>query len=117
MIFQAPNLKILDLEFTTVNDRVLYTISKTCSGLLQLILANCFDCTEIGVKHVIENCTQLKEIDLRGCIRVHTNVFASMLSLKSLRKITAAPHFHFTEAQRKLFFKDAFFAEVSSFNS
>jgi hypothetical protein len=103
MIFQAPNLKILDLEFTTVNDRVLYTISKTCSGLLQLILANCFDCTEIGVKHVIENCTQLKEIDLRGCIRVHTNVFASMLSLKSLRKITAAPHFHFTEAQRKLF--------------
>jgi len=39
---------------------------------------------------VVENCTQLKEINLRGFDKVHANVVASMVSSRpSLRKIKA----------------------------
>ena len=43
---------------------------------------------------MVENCTQLREIDLGGCDKVHANVVASMvLSRLSLRKIGAPPSF------------------------
>jgi hypothetical protein len=101
--FEVPNLKMLDLSCTTVNDETLYAISKSCRGLLQLLLRDCDECTYMGVKYVLENCTRLKEIDLKRCRNVHTDV-ASMLFLRpSLRKITAPPDFHFSESERKLF--------------
>ncbi|CAI8587613.1 unnamed protein product [Vicia faba] len=103
MNFQVPHLKMLNLTSSQVDDATLHVISKNCSGLLQLLLINCSRCTHKGVKHVVENCTQLREINLNNCLNVHTNVAASMLfSSPSLRKITAPPHIHFTETERKL---------------
>jgi len=52
------------LSNTKVDDETLYEISKNCPRLLQLLLELCNDVTEEGVKHVVENCTQLKEIYL-----------------------------------------------------
>jgi hypothetical protein len=101
--FEVPNRKILNLSFTTVNDETLYAISKSCRGLVQLLLRHCSKCTALGVKYVLENCTLLKEIDLTGCRNVHTDV-ASMLFLRpSLRKITAPPDLRFSESERKFF--------------
>jgi hypothetical protein len=101
--FEVPNRKILNLSFTTVNDETLYAISKSCRGLVQLLLCHCSKCTALGVKYVLENCTLLKEIDLTGCRNVHTDV-ASMLFLRpSLRKITAPPDLRFSESERKFF--------------
>ncbi|CAI8588985.1 unnamed protein product [Vicia faba] len=103
MNFQVPHLKMLNLTSSQVDDATLHVISKNCSGLLQLLLINCSRCTHKGVKHVVENCTPLREINLNNCLNVHTNVAASMLfSSPSLRKITALPHIHFTETERKL---------------
>ncbi|XP_045811131.1 F-box/LRR-repeat protein 2-like [Trifolium pratense] len=102
--FEVPKLKMLNLSFTDVEDEALFAISKSCRGLLQLLLSDCYKCTEMGVKYVLENCTQLKEIDLSRCSNVHTNVVASMLSLRpSLRKITAPPDFCISESEKNLF--------------
>lgn len=64
MKFVVPKLEVLNLSNTRVDDETLYAISKNCPGLLQLLLELCNDVTEKGVKHVVENCTQLKEIYL-----------------------------------------------------
>ncbi|CAI8584733.1 unnamed protein product [Vicia faba] len=98
MNLEAPKLKMLDLSFSNVDD-----ISNTCCGLLQLLINDCLGCTEKGVKHVVEKCTQLREIHLRDCLNVRTNVAASVLFLSpSLRKITSPPHIHFSESERIL---------------
>ncbi|XP_058736775.1 uncharacterized protein LOC131609132 [Vicia villosa] len=103
MNFRVPQLKMLNLTSSQVDDATLYVISKNCSGLLQLLLIDCSRCTHKGVKHVVDNCTQLREINLNNCLNVHTNLAASMLfSSPSLRKITAPPHIRFTETERKL---------------
>ncbi|RHN51614.1 putative leucine-rich repeat domain, L domain-containing protein [Medicago truncatula] len=62
--FLVPKLEVLDLSYTKVDDEQLFVISKNCCGLLQLLLKNCANITEKGVKHVVENCKQLKEIYL-----------------------------------------------------
>jgi F-box/leucine-rich repeat protein 2/20 len=90
--FEVPELRVLNLSYTRVDDESLYVISKSCRGLLKLVLNNCCDVTEKGVKHVAKNCTKLREISLRGCYRVDADVVGSIVSSRpSLRKITAPP--------------------------
>jgi hypothetical protein len=79
MNFEAPKLEVLNLSRIRVDVVTLYVISIICHGLLQLLLRNCFNVTERGVKHVVGNCTQLREIDFRNCYNVHPNVVASMI--------------------------------------
>ncbi|KAK2378427.1 F-box/LRR-repeat protein [Trifolium repens] len=88
MIVENSNLEKLNLSNTVVNDETLYVISKSCHGLLHLILQSCADVTEKGVKHVLENCTKLRKIDLYGCDKAHFNDVVSMvLSRPSLRMV------------------------------
>ncbi|RHN50349.1 putative leucine-rich repeat domain, L domain-containing protein [Medicago truncatula] len=68
--FAVPQLEVLNLSDTKVDDETLYVISKNCSGLLKLLLRDCYNVTEKGAKHVIENCTQLREIYLRVCFHL-----------------------------------------------
>ncbi|KAK2432265.1 F-box/LRR-repeat protein [Trifolium repens] len=91
--FEFPRLEVLNLCHTKVDDETLYIISKSCRRLLQLLLKHCCNVTEKGVKHVVENCTQLKEINLVGCLKVNANVVA-VFSRPLLRMITAPPFFH-----------------------
>ncbi|RHN45430.1 putative leucine-rich repeat domain, L domain-containing protein [Medicago truncatula] len=58
--FKVPELEVFNLSHTSVDDETLYMISKNCCGLLQLLLENCDEVIENGVKHVVENCTQLR---------------------------------------------------------
>jgi hypothetical protein len=62
MNFVVPNLEVLNLSYTKVDDETLYVISKNCCGLLQLLLGHCDVVTEKGETHVVKNCTQLREI-------------------------------------------------------
>jgi F-box and leucine-rich repeat protein 2/20 len=64
MNFVVPNLEVLDLSDTKVDDETLYAISKSCPGLLELSLIDCNWVTEKGVKDVMENCKQLRKIYL-----------------------------------------------------
>jgi F-box/leucine-rich repeat protein 2/20 len=94
--FQVPTLEVLNLSFTRIDDKTLYAISKSCSGLLQLDLEKCYKITENGVKQVVKNCTRLKELNLRDCCKVSVGVglwIGIVLSSPSLRKIMTPPHF------------------------
>jgi hypothetical protein len=93
------------LSDTNLTDETLYAISKNCPGLLQMILEKCLLVTMEGVKHVIKNCTQLREINLRGCDTVDMNansVSLMVFSRSSLRKITAPPSFELSEKKKLL---------------
>jgi F-box/leucine-rich repeat protein 2/20 len=85
MNFEFPKLEVLNLSDTEVDDETLYVISKSCCGLLQLLLKNCDYVTAKGVKHVVENCTQLREINLDHCDNVKSSVVESM--------VFSSPHF------------------------
>jgi F-box/leucine-rich repeat protein 2/20 len=61
MNFEVPKLEVLNLSYTNIDDQTLYVISKSCCGLLQLLLKDCPDVTEKGVEHVVKNCMQLKK--------------------------------------------------------
>jgi F-box/leucine-rich repeat protein 2/20 len=95
--FEVPTLEVLNLSRTRIDDKTLYAISKSCSRLLQLNLEGCFLVTAKGVKQVIENCTRLKEINLRYCDNMADpdvdKWLAMVLSRPSLRKIVAPSHF------------------------
>ncbi|XP_058729531.1 uncharacterized protein LOC131601681 [Vicia villosa] len=103
MNFELPNLEVLNLSCTSVDDKTLYTITKGCRGLLQFNLENCGNVTQNGVKHVLENCTQLREINLRNCSNVDRDVCSVLLSSLSLRKIIAPSRIRFTKGTMKLF--------------
>ncbi|AES97188.2 putative leucine-rich repeat domain, L domain-containing protein [Medicago truncatula] len=60
-----PQLEVLNLSYTNVDDETLSVISRNCCGLLQILLKNCDNVTMKGAKHVVENCTQLRE---HGCL-------------------------------------------------
>lgn len=86
--FEVPKLEVLNLSEAMVDDETLHVISKSCRGLLQLLLQSCCDVTEKGVERVVENCTQLREINLRNCHKVDANVVTSMITSRPLlRKI------------------------------
>jgi F-box/leucine-rich repeat protein 2/20 len=63
----CSKIRHLNLSYTQVDDETLYVISKSCRGLLQLSLEDCYFVTEKGVNHVVENCTQLREINWNDC--------------------------------------------------
>jgi F-box/leucine-rich repeat protein 2/20 len=90
MDFQVPKLEVLNLSYSTVDDRSLIVISKSCRGILQLLLESCDSVTHNGVNHVLQNCTQLTQINLNGVKdnTVHFNVASMVLLRPLLKKIT-----------------------------
>ncbi|AES87317.1 putative leucine-rich repeat domain, L domain-containing protein [Medicago truncatula] len=95
MNFEISKLEVLNLSHTRVDDKTLYAISKSCCGLLQLLLENCRNVTGKGVMDVVKNCTQLTEVNLRRCYNVHPDVVDSMIfSRPSLRKIIVPPWYN-----------------------
>ncbi|XP_013451216.2 F-box/LRR-repeat protein 2 [Medicago truncatula] len=64
MNFAVPELEVLNLSNTSIDDETFYAISKNCCRILQLLLENCKGVTMKGVKQVVENCTQLRKIKL-----------------------------------------------------
>jgi F-box and leucine-rich repeat protein 2/20 len=102
MNFEVPKLKVLNLSHTLVDDITLYAISKNCRGILQLLLKNCYHITKKGVKHMVESCTRLRELNLKYCY-VDANAIASMiLSRPSLRKIIAPYLYRLSDGEREL---------------
>ncbi|CAL5210465.1 unnamed protein product [Lathyrus oleraceus] len=87
MNFAVHQLEVLNLSGTRVDDKTLYEISKSCCGLLQLLLRCCPLVTKKGVVCVVVRCTQLKKIDLADCDNVHADDVVSMISLRSSLKI------------------------------
>ncbi|RHN58310.1 putative leucine-rich repeat domain, L domain-containing protein [Medicago truncatula] len=85
-----------------------YVISRNCFGVLQLYLESCRGITGKGVMHAVENCTQLREINLRGCDNVNDDdIVASMVfSRPSLKKIIVPPYYRIREQDKEFFLSD-----------
>lgn len=91
---KTPKLEVLNLSLSRIDNVVMYAISKISPRLQKLDLERCYGITEKGVKLVVENCTHLREINLRYCRKVSTNNVDWMIFLRpSLSIITALPHF------------------------
>ncbi|GAU13920.1 hypothetical protein TSUD_262470 [Trifolium subterraneum] len=102
--FEVPKLEVLNLTRTIVDNAALYMISESCRGLLQLSLENCENITNKGVRQVVINCTQLREINLHRCSQVHYNIVRPMVRCRpSLRKIAVPPGFPLSDRIREVF--------------
>jgi len=76
MDFKVSTLVVLNLSKTGIYDKSFDMISTSCFALLHLDLGHCYNVTEKGVMKVVENCTQLREINLQGCWKVVADVVA-----------------------------------------
>ncbi|KAK2432394.1 F-box/LRR-repeat protein [Trifolium repens] len=86
--FEVSQLKVLNLSGTRIEDESLSLISKWCSGLLFLDIQNCWFVTTKGVKEIIENCIELKELNLKNCSLVDGDFVCGLIFTRpSLRKI------------------------------
>ncbi|RHN59764.1 putative leucine-rich repeat domain, L domain-containing protein [Medicago truncatula] len=83
MNLKVSTLVVLNLLHTRICDKSLYMISTSCFGLLHLDLGHCYNVTENGVMQIVENCTQLREINLQGCCKVVADVFVAEIFLAS----------------------------------
>ncbi|KEH28636.1 hypothetical protein MTR_4g008480 [Medicago truncatula] len=102
-----PQLKSLCLTHNSrLRDETIKIFSSIFPNLQLLDLINCSGISdeEKGVKHIEENCSQLREINLEGCFQLHDDVVASLVfSRPSLRKITTPALCHFSDTEMELF--------------
>ncbi|CAL8133234.1 unnamed protein product [Prunus armeniaca] len=104
--FELPKLKVLSLMFSGIDDDALAMIGKRCCRLLKLDLAGCLSLTSKGVKEVVENCKELKEINLKWCNKFSADIVPWMVfSRPSLKKIVLPSRLVLTERQRNLFLR------------
>jgi hypothetical protein len=88
MNFQVPTLEVLNLSYASIDNHTLNVITKSCTGIFQLSLKYCHLVRDKGVKCVLRNCKQIREINLKHCLRVlHVNVASMLLLRPSLTKI------------------------------
>ncbi|KAJ2777345.1 hypothetical protein H4R18_005208 [Coemansia javaensis] len=62
-----PNLQVLDLTSTLANVDLLRTISEHNTALVRLILTDCIDATDEGLRLVVDACRGLKEVVVIDC--------------------------------------------------
>ncbi|PIA15363.1 RNI-like protein [Coemansia reversa NRRL 1564] len=62
-----PNLYTLDFTYTMVNDEILSTIAESNPKLRYLVLEDCPNITNYGVRKVVDACLDLYKLDLRRC--------------------------------------------------
>ncbi|XP_057452834.1 F-box/LRR-repeat protein 3-like [Lotus japonicus] len=104
--FKVPNVEVLNLAHSGIDDETLSVVAKSFCGLKYLDLEYCRSVTDKGVRKVVENCKQLREINLHGCYRVAGSVVAWMVfSRPTLRKIVAPRDFQSSARQSELFLR------------
>ncbi|XP_057454113.1 uncharacterized protein LOC130745759 [Lotus japonicus] len=106
MNFDVPNLEVLSFASSGIDNQTLSVVSKNFCGLLYLDLYNCRSVTTKGVREIVENCKNLREINLSHCYKVNGSVVAWMVSSRpSLRKIVPPPDFKRSASQSELFLR------------
>lgn len=104
--FELPNLEVLCARGLRINDDALALIGKRCSRLQQLDLSGCLRVTANGVKEVVANCKEMREINLRSCDNVSVDIIPWMVfSRPSLKKIVPPCGSVPTESQRNQFLR------------
>ncbi|XP_057454513.1 F-box protein At1g47056-like [Lotus japonicus] len=104
--FEVPNVEVLSFAHSGIGDGTLSVVSKSFCRLKYLDLESCPNVTAKGVRKVVENCKQLREIKLKNCKHVAGDVVDWMVfSRPTLRKIMAPPDFKRSASQDELFLR------------
>jgi F-box/leucine-rich repeat protein 2/20 len=95
-------LEVLDATRSRLGDEGLVNIGKTCLGLLKLQLEGSERVGTKGVEVVVENCTRLRELNLKHCHNVTPLTCNWMVfNRPSLKKIIPPSFQVTTESQRR----------------
>ncbi|XP_043719840.1 F-box/LRR-repeat protein 2-like [Telopea speciosissima] len=106
MNFGFSKLEVLYASESGIDNEGLRMISQSCRRLLCLNLEGCLGVTAKGVREVVANSKGLKEISLKKCCNVASDVIAWMVfSRPSLRKLIPPSEFVSTEKQREFFLR------------
>ncbi|KAF9936450.1 hypothetical protein BGZ65_002367, partial [Modicella reniformis] len=77
--FRGKTLRLLNLQFTNIEDSGLETLARTFgdarSTLTALRLSYCSKITSRGIRFIVESCPQLLEFDFVGCDQVSADCF------------------------------------------
>ncbi|KAF9350586.1 hypothetical protein BGX34_001137, partial [Mortierella sp. NVP85] len=77
--FQGSRLRLLNLQFTNIEDAGLETLARTfgdiSSALTAIKLGYCSKITSRGIRAIVERCPQLLELDFLGCDLVSADCF------------------------------------------
>ncbi|KAG0238792.1 hypothetical protein BGX31_003179 [Mortierella sp. GBA43] len=76
---QGTGLRLLNLQFTNIEDTGLETLARTFgdtpSSLTTIKLSYCSQITSRGIRSIVERCPQLLELDFLGCDLVSADCF------------------------------------------
>jgi len=96
------NLEQLQVEGSGFTDSGLIAVGKCCRHLLGLDLEGCLRITESGLKKIMEDCRQLRQVNLKNCKCVNLEALAWMVFYRpSLRKLVP-PSSCVSEGQKAL---------------
>eukprot|EP01018_Ginkgo_biloba_P039699 Gb_06464 [translate_table: standard] len=96
------NLEQLQVEGSGFTDTGLVAIGRSCRHLLRLSLEGCLRITESGLRRVMEDCRELRQVNLKNCKCINLDALAWMVfSRPSLRKLVP-PSSCVSEGQKAL---------------
>ena len=90
--FELPKLEVLCAGGLRINDDGLAIIGKRCSRLQKLDLSGCQRVTAKGVKEVVANCKEMREICLMSCCNVSVDIIPWMVLSRPSLKMIVQPY-------------------------
>ncbi|KAJ4958045.1 hypothetical protein NE237_025156 [Protea cynaroides] len=104
--FGFSKLEVLHAAGSRIDDEGLRIMGQSSRWLQHLVLEGCLGVTAKGLKEVVTNCKGLKEVRLKKCCNVGSDVIAWMVfSRPSLRKLIPPGDIVSTERQREFFLR------------
>lgn len=82
-----PNVEVLLLKNSTINDEALEAISKSCQAIRDINLAHCENITSKGLNAVLKNCHSLTQLNLHGCNGVPAELTSQMSAHSGLKRV------------------------------
>eukprot|EP00252_Welwitschia_mirabilis_P012167 TRINITY_DN2705_c0_g1_i1.p1 TRINITY_DN2705_c0_g1~~TRINITY_DN2705_c0_g1_i1.p1 ORF type:complete len:598 (+),score=61.53 TRINITY_DN2705_c0_g1_i1:714-2507(+) len=81
-------VEYLQAEGSGFTDSGLWNVARLCKNLVGLDLQGCLKITDLGLRRVMEECKQVKEVNVRECESVNMDALAWMVfSCPSLRRL------------------------------
>lgn len=92
-----PQIQSLSLNSCSVSDKGIVKIAATLTELRTLNIGQCNEVTDKGLNAIIDNCPQLKDVDVYGCTGISTPTIDRLIQLnvnlsRELWPDTCFPH-------------------------
>lgn len=110
-----PNLSVLHIRTSTIDDTTLATIARGCQSLCEIKLLSCADITDDGVIKIASSCSMLKVLDVHSCPRVtHAELVVCAVGLSPVLVQIGLPRQCFGAKHLKAVSRHGWFLETGS---